>query len=57
MAIFTDGSINFPRYNNAKYLMVSYSVPKPGDQNIRGFLRHLRYYAFLRNARKKNSDI
>ena len=57
MAIFKDGSINIPRYNNAKYLKVSYSVLKPGDQNIRGFLRHLRYFAFLPNGRKKDSDI
>jgi hypothetical protein len=57
MAVFTGDSINFALYNNVKYLMVSYSVPQPDDQNSRGFLRHLRYFAFLRNGRKKDSDI
>jgi hypothetical protein len=57
MVIFTGDNINFLLYNNVKYLIVSYSVPEPGDQNIRGFLRHLRYFAFLRNGRKKGRDI
>jgi hypothetical protein len=53
MTIFTGDNINFPLYNNAKYLMVSYSLPEPGDQNIRGFLRHLRYFAFFTQRQKK----